>query len=140
MLFRSGQIVGCNENGLIYALGNGNSLDADRKGWSLTRYSGTDRSGSDIGNWGAVIRLGGNLSEGEDGVFTFDEVAHTVTINSSVENGTKAEHSFWKHSRTVILLTVFMTMTVSRMESQESFMWKRVLMSSQFRQNLWMTA
>lgn len=85
-----GQIVGCNENGLIYALGNGNGLDADGKGWSLTRYSGTDRSGSDIGNWGAVIRLGGNLSEGADGVFTFDEVAHTVTINSSVENRTKA--------------------------------------------------
>lgn len=85
-----GQIVGCNENGLIYALGNGNSLDVDGKGWSLTRYSGTDRSGSDIGNWGAVIRLGGNLSEGEKGVFTFDEDAHTVTINSSVENGTKA--------------------------------------------------
>ena len=86
-----GQIVGFNENGLIYALGNGNSLDADGKGWSLTRYSGTERGGSDIGNWGAVIRLGGNLSEGEDGVFTFDEVAHTVTINSSVENGTKAD-------------------------------------------------
>ena len=86
-----GQIVGFNENGLIYALGNGNSLDADGKGWSLTRYSGTDRGGSDIGNWGAVIRLGGNLSEGEDGVFTFDEVAHTVTINSSVENETKAD-------------------------------------------------
>ena len=85
-----GQIVGFNENGLIYALGNGNGLDADGKGWSLTRYSGTDRSGSDIGNWGAVIRLGGNLSEGADGVFTFDEVAHTVTINSSVENRTKA--------------------------------------------------
>ena len=85
-----GQIVGFNENGLIYALGNGNNLDADGKGWSLTRYSGTDRGGSDIGNWGAVIRLGGNLSEGEDGVFTFDKVAHTVTINSSVENGTKA--------------------------------------------------
>lgn len=85
-----GQIVGFNENGLIYALGNGNGLDADRKGWSLTRYSGTDRGGSDIGNWGAVIRLGGNLSEGEKGVFTFDEVAHTVTINSSVENETKA--------------------------------------------------
>lgn len=86
-----GQIVGCNENGLIYALGNGNSLDADGKGWSLTRYSGTDRGGSDIGNWGAVIRLGGNLSEGKDGVFTFNEEAHTVTINSSVENGTEAD-------------------------------------------------
>ena len=88
-----GQIVGCNENGLIYALGNGNGLDADGKGWSLTRYSGTDRGGSDIGNWGAVIRLGKNLSEGEDGVFTFNEVAHTVTINSSVKNGTEASIS-----------------------------------------------
>lgn len=88
-----GQIVGFNENGLIYALGNGNGLDADGKGWSLTRHSGTDRGGSDIGNWGAVIRLGGNLSEGEDGVFTFNEVAHTVTINSSVKNGTKADIS-----------------------------------------------
>lgn len=85
-----GQIVGYNENGLIYALGNGNGLDEDGKGWSLTRYSGTDRGGSDIGNWGAVIRLGGNLSEGKDGVFTFNEDAHTVTINSSVENETKA--------------------------------------------------
>lgn len=88
-----GQIVGCNENGLIYALGNGNGLDEGGKGWSLTRYSGTDRGGSDIGNWGAVIRLGGNLSEGEDGVFTFNEVAHTVTINSSVKNGTEADIS-----------------------------------------------
>lgn len=86
-----GQIVGFNENGLIYALGNGNGLDAGGKGWSLTRYSGTDRGGSDIGNWGAVIRLGGNLSEGKDGVFTFNEEAHTVTINSSVENGTEAD-------------------------------------------------
>ena len=85
-----GQIVGCNENGLIYALGNGNSLNNDGKGWSLTRYSGKDRGGSDIGNWGAVIRLGKNLSEGNNGIFTFDEVAHTVTINSSVENGTEA--------------------------------------------------
>ena len=88
-----GQIVGFNENGLIYALGNGNGLDADGKGWSLTRYSGTDRGGSDIGNWGAVIRLGGNLSEGEDGVFTFNEEAHTVTINSSVKSGTEADIS-----------------------------------------------
>ena len=88
-----GQIVGFNENGLIYALGDGNGLNAEGSGWSLTRYSGTDRGGSDIGNWGAVIRLGGNLSEGKDGVFTFNEVDHTVTINSSVENETKADIS-----------------------------------------------
>lgn len=88
-----GQIVGNNGDGLVYALGDGNGLNADESGWSLVRYSGTDRGGSDIGNWGAVIRLGGNLSEGKDGVFTFNEEAHTVTINSSVENGTKADIS-----------------------------------------------
>ena len=46
-----GQIVGFNENGLIYALGNGNNLDSNGSGWSLIRYLGTDRGGSDIGNW-----------------------------------------------------------------------------------------
>ena len=81
-----GQIVGNNGNGLVYATGNGNSLAADGTGWSLTRYSGADRSGSDIGNWGAVVRLGENLTEGADGAFTFDTAAHTVTVN----NGTGA--------------------------------------------------
>lgn len=79
-----GQIVGNNGNGLVYATGNGNSLAEDGTGWSLTRYSGTDRSGSDIGNWGGVVRLGENLTEG--GAFTFDTAAHTVTVN----NGTGA--------------------------------------------------
>ena len=49
-----GQIVGNNDDGLVYALGNGNGLNADRSGWSLTRYTGADRGGSDIGNWGEV--------------------------------------------------------------------------------------
>lgn len=81
-----GQIVGNNGDGLVYATGNGNSLADDGTGWSLTRYSGADRSGSDIGNWGAVVRLGENLTEGTDGAFTFDTAAHTVTVN----NGTGA--------------------------------------------------
>ncbi|WP_461882713.1 hypothetical protein [Fusicatenibacter sp.] len=81
-----GQIVGNNGDGLVYATGNGNSLAKDGTGWSLTRYSGADRSGSDIGNWGAVVRLGENLTEGTDGAFTFDTAAHTVTVN----NGTGA--------------------------------------------------
>ena len=93
-----GQIVGFNENGLIYALGNGNNLDSNGSGWSLTRYSGADRGGSDIGNWGSVIRLGTNLSEKintstsetstnetSNSVFTFNETAHTVTINNRNE-------------------------------------------------------
>ena len=93
-----GQIVGFNENGLIYALGNGNNLDSNGSGWSLTRYSGADRGGSDIGNWGSVIRLSKNLSEKintstsetsinetSNSVFTFNETAHTVTINNGNE-------------------------------------------------------
>ena len=76
-----GQIVGNNENGLVYALGNGNTLSESGEGWSFTRYSGTDRSGSDIGNWGAVVRLNDKLTEGTYGAFTFDSAAHTVTVN-----------------------------------------------------------
>lgn len=77
-----GQIVGNNDDGLVYALGNGNGLNADESGWSLTRYTGADRGGSDIGNWGAVIRLGDQLSEGSNGVFTFDQDAHTVQVHN----------------------------------------------------------
>lgn len=78
----AGQIVGNNDDGLVYALGNGNGLNADGSGWSLTRYTDADRGGSDIGNWGAVIRLGDQLSEGSDGVFTFDQNAHTVQVHN----------------------------------------------------------
>lgn len=77
-----GQIVGNNGNGLVYALGNGNALSENKEGWSLIRYNGTDRSGSDIGNWGAVVRLGNKLTEGVDGALTFDQQAHTVTVNN----------------------------------------------------------
>ena len=82
-----GQIVGNNDDGLVYALGDGNGLNTEGSGWSLMRYSGADRGGSDIGNWGAVVRLGGKLTEGDDGVVTFDQDAHTVKVN----NGTGSE-------------------------------------------------
>ncbi len=84
-----GQIVGNNDDGLVYALGHGNGLNAEGSGWSLTRYSEADRGGSDIGNWGAVVRLGDKLSEGNGGVVTFDQDAHTV----QVQNGTGSEIS-----------------------------------------------
>lgn len=77
-----GQIVGNNDDGLVYALGNGNGLSTDGSGWSLIRYNGTDRGGSDIGNWGEVIHLGDKLSEGSDGVFTFDQDAHAVQVRN----------------------------------------------------------
>ena len=84
-----GQIVGNNDNGLVYALGHGNSLNAEGSGWSLIRYSDAARGGSDIGNWGAVVRLGDKLSEGNGGVVTFDQDAHTV----QVQNGNGSEIS-----------------------------------------------
>ena len=87
-----GQIVGNNGNGLVYALGNGNTLPENKEGWSLIRYKGTDRSGSDIGNWGAVVRLSENLTESANeatGAFTFNSNAHTVTVNNTTNtNGT----------------------------------------------------
>ena len=90
----TGQIVGNNENGLIYAVGDGNALAADGNGWSLVRYNGADRGGSDIGNWGAVVRLGGNLTDGGTGVLSFDPNTHTVTVHSGTGADIKDANGF----------------------------------------------
>lgn len=90
----TGQIVGNNGNGLVYATGNGSSLSDSGEGWKLIRYSGQDRSGSDIGNWGAVVRLGGNLTESSDGVLSFDATAHIVRINNGVGTDIKDANAF----------------------------------------------
>lgn len=89
-----GQIVGNNGNGLVYALGNGNALYENGAGWSLIRYKGTDRSGSDIGNWGAVVRLGDKLTEGSEGVLIFDQKAHTVTVNNGTGENISSANAF----------------------------------------------
>lgn len=89
-----GQIVGNNGNGLVYALGNGNALSKNGAGWSLIRYNGADRSGSDIGNWGAVVRLGTNLTEGIDDALTFDQQTHTVTVNNGNDGTIKDTNAF----------------------------------------------
>ena len=90
----TGQIVGNNENGLIYAVGDGNALTNGGNGWSLIRYNGADRGGSDIGNWGAVVRLGGNLTEGDAGVLSFGQDTHTVTIHSGTGADIKNANEF----------------------------------------------
>ena len=89
-----GQIVGNNGNGLVYALGDGNTLSENKEGWSLIRYNGTDRSGSDIGNWGAVVRLGNKLMEGSEGSLTFDQQAHTVTVNNGTGENISSANAF----------------------------------------------
>ncbi len=90
----TGQIVGNNENGLVYATGNGSGLYESNEGWKLIRYSDQDRSGSDIGNWGAVVRLGEKLTEGTDGVLSFAADAHTVKVNNGTGTNIKDANAF----------------------------------------------
>ena len=90
----TGQIVGNNESGLIYAVGDGTALADGGSVWSLIRYNVADRGGSDIGNWGAVVRLGGNLTDGETGVLSFDQDTHTVTIHSGTGADIKNANEF----------------------------------------------
>lgn len=79
----TGQIVGKNTNGLVYAVGTGNTGNA---GWLLKRPTGA--TASDIGNWGQVVRLDGErLTEKNDNntapntdLFAFNETNHTVTV------------------------------------------------------------
>lgn len=103
----TGQIVGNNENGLVYALGNGNTSSDSQTGWKLTRYSGTDRSGSDIGNWGSVVRLGEKLTEGANGVFLFDETAHTVKVNNGTGTDIGNENAFAAYALAFDLLKAY---------------------------------
>ena len=103
----TGQIVGNNENGLVYAIGNGNNLPDSGEGWQLIRYSGTDRSGSDIGNWGSVVRLGGKLTEETDGVFLFDADKHTVKVNNGTGANIKDENAFAAYALAFDLSTAY---------------------------------
>lgn len=89
-----GQIVGNNGDGLVYALGNGSTLSKNGDGWSLIRYNGADRSGSDIGNWGAVVRLGDKLTEVGGGALTFDQQVHTVTVNNGNGENISSANAF----------------------------------------------
>lgn len=68
------QIVGNRGNALIYSL----------SGWSFTR---TTSKVIDDMDWGGVLRLNdSDLFESADGVLSFDESGHTVTINGFANN------------------------------------------------------
>lgn len=106
-----GQIVGKNENGLVYALGDGNRLTDNGAGWSLKRYSDENksRSGSDIGNWGAVVRLGTELTEDENGAFTFDADGHSVTVNNGDGTNISNTNAFVAYALAFDISTVYTT-------------------------------
>lgn len=76
-----GQLVGTNDNVLVYALGNGND-----KGWTFKRSSGA--VSDDFGTWGEVVRI----SNIETEVLTYSDTEHTVTVKSAPESiGTSAD-------------------------------------------------
>lgn len=76
-----GQLVGTNDNVLVYALGNGND-----KGWTFKRSSGA--VSDDLGTWGEVVRI----SNIETEVLTYSDTEHTVTVKSAPESiGTSAD-------------------------------------------------
>ncbi|MGN1480952.1 hypothetical protein, partial [Porcipelethomonas sp.] len=67
-----GQLVGTNDNVLVYALGNGSDTN-----WTFNRSS--EAVSDDLGTWGEVVRI----SNIETDVLTFDSTEHTVTIKSA---------------------------------------------------------
>lgn len=70
-----GQLVGSNDNVLVYALGNGND-----SGWTFKRSK--NAKSDDLGTWGEVVRI----NDIESDVLTYDSSAHTVTIKAAVTN------------------------------------------------------
>ena len=76
-----GQLVGYNDNVLVYALGNGND-----NGWTFKRSDGA--VSDDLGTWGEVVRI----PNVETDVLTYDDTEHTVTVKSAVSSiGTSAD-------------------------------------------------
>ena len=75
-----GQLIGENDNVLVYALGNGSSASptAFSSGWSYLRCSGAQAD--DLGTWGEVVRL----DSIETDLLTFTSSAHTVTLKAPV--------------------------------------------------------
>ena len=68
-----GQLIGNNDNVLVYASGNGSDSN-----WTFKRSDGA--VSDDLGTWGEVVRISGIESD----VVTFNESNHTVTVKPAV--------------------------------------------------------
>ena len=80
-----GQLVGYNDNVLVYALGGGND-----SGWTFKRSNGAEAD--DLGTWGEVVRLFDSKNAEDSGIVTYDATAHTVTLAAAVTDmGTSAD-------------------------------------------------
>ena len=90
-----GQVIGLNNNGLVYGVGDGNGTYGGTTGWKLIRSASS--TASDSGSWGQVLRLDGvvlkettTAASDENTLLFYDESANTVQIQNpgAGENGT----------------------------------------------------
>ena len=85
---KGGQLVGANNNVLVYALGTGINGTAYGTGWTLKRSDSSQVD--DLGTWGEVVRFS-DIEHTTDGILTLDSTNHTVTIKAAVTSmGTQA--------------------------------------------------
>lgn len=77
---KGGQLVGVNDNVLVYALGTGTNGTAYETGWTFKRSNGSQVD--DLGTWGEVVRIS-NIENSTNGVLTLDSTNHTVTVKAA---------------------------------------------------------
>lgn len=73
-----GQLVGYNDNVLVYALGNGSDGNSYGSGWSFKRSSGA--ISDDLGTWGEVVRSIDDSTSTNAIYFDSTSTNHTATI------------------------------------------------------------
>ncbi len=73
-----GQLIGDNDNVLVYALGTGSNGTAYESGWTFKRSNSS--KADDLGTWGEVVRI----SDVETDILTYNDTAHTVTLKAPV--------------------------------------------------------
>ena len=109
-----GQLVGENDNVLVYALGNGEDSDpasfedegaGKTVGWKYIRSNGS--VADDLGTWGEVVRI---VSDGSDdmnietaGIVTFNPATHTVTLAAAVPSNMSNTVEFTKTALNIML-------------------------------------
>lgn len=98
---KGGQLVGKNDNVLVYAIGDGtdgvssvrgegNAITTEATGWSFKRSS-TASSVDDLGTWGEVVRIA-DIEDSTNGVLTLDSTNHTVTVKAALTSiGTQTD-------------------------------------------------
>lgn len=86
----NGQLVGANDNVLVYALGDGTNGTAYGSGWSFKRSSGA--IADDLGTWGEVVR--GIDDSVNTNMIYFSSTDHTVTLAAVTADSTDGDYDY----------------------------------------------